>query len=409
MSTPDVRVGIVSWNTAALLGACLDALPAALGDLRAEVVVVDNASGDRSATVATEHGVEVVANGDNEGYARAMNQALAGTEAPVLIALNPDTVPPPGSLATLVAALEGSPSVGVVAPRLVHADGRPQHSAYRFPSVPLAAVVGFVPPRLQRGRLGARWRLEAATAPDPSGPVDWVIGAVHVVRRAALAGAPPYSERWFMYAEDVELCWRLHRAGWSTELVADVVVPHVGNASGAQAWGADRDRRWWGATYDLYAQVRGRGAMRRWAAVNVGAVLLHGATNRVATVPGAEAGGAPPRRCLVAPRPPRPPRPRRGAPSGPSPWPAPVSRRPRRGTRTGGPGPGPSRSGADGRPAGVDGAVVVEQSERTSAGRREALDVTGLAQLAGAAHARPAPGARRRCSRRSGCRRRATR
>jgi N-acetylglucosaminyl-diphospho-decaprenol L-rhamnosyltransferase len=289
MSAPDVRVGIVSWNTAELLDACLTALPGALGPLHAEVVVVDNASSDASVDVAAAHDVQVIVNGANEGYARAMNQALADTVAPVVIALNPDTVPPPGSLAALVEALRATPTAGLVAPRLVHADGRPQHSAYRFPSVALAAVVCFTPPRLQRGRWGERWRLEAAVAPDPSGPVDWVIGAVHVIRRDALAGAAPYSERWFMYAEDLELCWRLANAGWTTELVAEVAVPHIGNASGAQAWGADRDRRWWAATYDLYAQVRGRGAMRRWALVNTAGVVLHLATNRAAALlPGAK-------------------------------------------------------------------------------------------------------------------------
>jgi GT2 family glycosyltransferase len=274
---PDVRIGIVSWNTAALLDACLAALPAALGDLTAEIVVVDNASSDDSVEVAGRHqaaGVQVIVNSTNEGYGRAMNQALAGTAAPVLVALNPDTIPPPGSLAGLVRSLHERPEAALVGPRLVHADGRAQHSAYRFPSLPLAAVVCFTPPRLQRGRWGSRWRLEAATAPDPAGPVDWVIGAVHVVRRGALAGAPPYSERWFMYAEDVELCWRLAEAGWRTELV-DVVVPHVGNAAGAQAWGDERDRRWWGASYDLYARRRGGGAMRRWAAVNTTGALLH--------------------------------------------------------------------------------------------------------------------------------------
>jgi GT2 family glycosyltransferase len=269
----------------------LASLPAALGELVAEVVVVDNASSDDSVDVAGGHrhaGVRVVANRANEGYARAMNQALAGTEAPVLIALNPDTLPPPGSLATLVARMQGAPGTGVVAPRLVHEDGRPQHSAHRFPSVALAAVVCFTPPPLQRGRWGSRWRLEAATALDRSGPVDWVIGAVHVVRRAALDGAPPYSERWFMYAEDLELCWRLARNGWGTELVAQVAVPHVGNAAGAQAWGDDRDRRWWAASYDLYAQVRGPAAMRRWACVNSVGVVLHVAAGSIGgLVPGA--------------------------------------------------------------------------------------------------------------------------
>src|SRR3546814_4289951 len=71
-----------------------------------------------------------------------------------------------------------------------------------------------------------------------------------------------------MYAEDVERCWRLSARGWSTVLAADVAVPHVGNAAGAQAWGSGRDRRWWAASYDLYAQRRGAAASRRWAAVN---------------------------------------------------------------------------------------------------------------------------------------------
>lgn len=279
MNPPEVRVGIVSWNTAGLLDRCLAALPAALGDLRAEVVVVDNASDDDSAAVATRHRVTLLCNDTNQGYARAMNRALAGTEAPVLVALNPDTEPPPGSLAALIDRLRTDPSAGVVVPRLVHPDGRLQHSAYRFPSIPLAAIVCFVPPRWQRGAVGRRWWLEGAARHDRSGPVDWAIGAVHAIRASALAGRSPYSERWFMYAEDVELCWWLARRGWSTVLVAEVTVPHVANASGTQAWGSDRDRRWWAATYDLYAGMHDPMAARRWAAVNTIGVLIHLAAN----------------------------------------------------------------------------------------------------------------------------------
>lgn len=291
MSAPDVRVGIVSWNTADLLDRCLAALPAALGDLSSDVVVVDNASSDHSAEVAQRHGITLVHNARNEGYARGMNRALAGSEADVLIALNPDTEPPPGSLAALVAHLAGDPTAAIAVPRLVHTDGRLQHSAYRFPSVPLAAAVCFVPPRWQRGRFGRRWWLEGAAPHDESGPVDWAIGAVHAIRRSALGGHPPYSERWFMYAEDVELCWRLAGQGWRTDLVADVAVPHTGNASGAQAWGTSRDRRWWAASYDLYALMRGRFAARRWAAVNTAGVLLHLAVNAAGSVlPGRRRG-----------------------------------------------------------------------------------------------------------------------
>lgn len=287
----DVRVGIVSWNTAALLDRCLEALPAALGGLVAEVVVVDNASDDASGAVVEQHGFTLVRNDGNEGYARGMNRALAGTDAPVLIALNPDTEPPPGSLAALVARMEAEPAAGVVVPSLVHLDGRPQHSVYRFPSLALAAVVSFLPPRFHGGRIGQRWCLEGAAPHDTSQPVDWAIGAVHTIRRAALAGRTPYSERWFMYAEDIELCWWLAQHGWDTVLAADIVVPHAGNASGAQAWGTGRERRYWAATYDLYAQVRGSLRARCLALVNTAGVLLHLSANVAGSIPPSPARG----------------------------------------------------------------------------------------------------------------------
>ena len=276
MSAPsgvDVQVGIGSWNVSGLLDQCLAALPAALSPLRARVVVVDNASSDDSVEVAQRHPhVEVIANPDNVGYARGMNQALAGSDAPVLIALNPDTVPPPGSLAALVQALHADAGVALVAPRLVNIDGSTQHSVYRFPS-PAVTAAASLPRRCQQGRIGRRWWLEGASPHDRSTDIDWAIGAVHVIRAAALDGEPPYSERWFMYVEDLELCWRLERAGWRCRLEAEVDVPHVGNASGAQAWGDTRTAVWLRGTYDWYVMARGRWAARRWGVTAVAGLV----------------------------------------------------------------------------------------------------------------------------------------
>ena len=230
-----VRVGIVSWNTAALLNQCLLALPAALAGTDAEVVVVDNDSADASGDVAAPYpGVRVIRNRTNVGYAKAMNQALAGAGSQVLIALNPDTAPPPGSLATLVERLLADPGVGLVAPRLVNPDGTDQYTARCFPGPAGAAAACFVPKRWQGGRIGRRFRLEAAAGPKQPTDIDWAIGAVHVIRAAALHGRPPYDERWFMYVEDVELCWWLAQRGWRRRIEADVTVPHVGNAAGDQ-------------------------------------------------------------------------------------------------------------------------------------------------------------------------------
>jgi len=270
----DVRVGIVSWNTAALLDRCLAALPAALRGLAAEVVVVDNASNDGSADLAARHpGVLVVRNPGNVGYGRAMNQALSGTEAPVLVALNPDTEPGEGSLVRLVMQLRADPTLGLIVPRLLNEDGTDQHSVYRFPSAALAVTVAFAPRRWQRGRLGRDWWLEGFSDHRRTTDVDWAIGAVHVIRAAALEGRPPYSERWFMYVEDLDLCWRLAQRGWRRRLEADIAIPHVGNAAGSQQWGDRRTARWLEATYDWYRSARGGAAMKVWALINLAGLV----------------------------------------------------------------------------------------------------------------------------------------
>jgi GT2 family glycosyltransferase len=271
-----VRVGIVSWNTAALLDGCLSALPAALDGLDATVTVVDNASRDGSRQVAARHaGVRVIANPENLGYARAMNQALAHGDSEVLVALNPDTVPPPGSLTILARRILRAPRVGLMVPRLTNGDGSLQHSVYRFPSPRQAATVLLTPAPVLRGGVGARWWAEGHSPHDAATDIDWAVGAVHVIRTEALAGEAPYDDRSFMYVEDVDLCWRLARRGWRRRFEPDVSVVHIGNASGAQAWGGGRTDQWMAATYDWYRRTFGRAALRRWAAVNATAVSVH--------------------------------------------------------------------------------------------------------------------------------------
>ena len=271
-----VRVGVVAFECADALRDCLAALPAALEGLDAEVVVVDNASTDGSADVAEAAGATVVRADRNEGYARGMNRALAGTDAPVLVALNPDTVPPPGSLARLVAELEGRPDVALVAPRLVHPDGRVQHSVHRFPSLGLALVANLVPATWVPRRVRDRLWLPGAVRPDRSGPCPWATGAVHVLRAAALPD-PPYRERWFMYVEDVDLCARLAEAGWGRWFAADVAVVHVGGVSGQVAFGGRAAHRWWSETYEWYGGRHGGMALRAYAAVNALGMVLRGA------------------------------------------------------------------------------------------------------------------------------------
>jgi N-acetylglucosaminyl-diphospho-decaprenol L-rhamnosyltransferase len=275
-----VRIGIVSWNTGQLLDRCLSSLPASTAGLACDVVVVDNASGDGSADIAARHaGVEVIRNRANVGYARAMNQALThdmgGPGPEVFIALNPDTVAPPRSLVDLTETLLRDPTLGLVVPRLVQENGQLQHSVFRFPSLRLAVVVALLPLRLQRGALARRFWLEGRAPHDRPGDIDWAIGAVHVIRSEAVDPERPYPERWFMYVEDLELCWQLDRTGWRRRLEPDVSILHVGNASGSQAWGAGRLRRILQESYDWYRMHHGLSATCMWAAANLSGAALH--------------------------------------------------------------------------------------------------------------------------------------
>ncbi len=270
------RLGIVSWNTASLLDRCLTTLPLATEDMEVEFVVVDNASSDSSVEVCQKHGVRVMRNAANKGYAVAINQALTtglqwrGVDA--LIALNPDTECPPGSLTALVEALLAEPDVGLVVPRLRNLDGTMQHSVYRFPSAAVSTAASVMPTRMHNGRIARRLWLEGAPSPERPCDIDWAIGAVHVMRPAAVESPHPYSERWFMYVEDLDLCWRLHERRWRCVFHPEVEITHVGNAAGAQAWGRDRTRRWLSSTYDWYGLRRGVWAARRWAMVNTAGV-----------------------------------------------------------------------------------------------------------------------------------------
>ena len=255
-----------------MLDPCLTSLAAAADGLDYRIVVYDNASSDGSAAIAAAFPrVQVIEGPENIGYSRAMNRALSDAEGrfEVLMALNPDTACPPGSLRRLCDALLSEPDLGLVVPALQYPDGSHQPSVYRFPSVAVTAAASFLPLALQRGPLGRRFGLEAAgPAPAPA-DIDWAIGAVHVIRSAARPGGPVYNERWFMYAEDLDLCWTMRTGGWRRRIHPEVVVTHIGNASGSQAWGWRRTERWLSATYDWYGFRHGGPAARRWAAANV--------------------------------------------------------------------------------------------------------------------------------------------
>jgi N-acetylglucosaminyl-diphospho-decaprenol L-rhamnosyltransferase len=274
MTAPPVTVAIVSFNTRDLLLRCLGSLAGDVKAGRARVVVVDNGSSDGSvdAVRAGAPWAEVIERPDNPGFGAAVNLVARHSDSPWLVAANADVALAPGALRELLAAA-GGPEVGALAPRLVSADGATQHSVWPLPTVGQAVVFALGVPHLWPG-LGERLCLEGWWDPETARTVPWAIGAFLLLRRRAFDAVGGFDERQWMYAEDLDLGWRLRDAGYRTRYVPRALAAHAAGAATATAFGDDRRRRFTRAGYVTIARRRSPSTARIIAAVNVTGAAL---------------------------------------------------------------------------------------------------------------------------------------
>jgi GT2 family glycosyltransferase len=225
VNEPVLSVVILTWNSCALLDACLAALPAATASLASETIVVDNGSTDGTVEwLARRTDLITILNPSNRGVAPARNQGIRAARGAFLALLDDDTVAAPGALATLVAHLKATPEVGLAGPKLVGPDGNLQYSCRRFPTL-LDKLLRRLPQRFGGAvadDVELRWWDHASVR-----AVDYVIGACQVIRRTALDEVGLLDERIFYGPEDVDLCLRLQRAGWRVDYVPQAVIMHL--------------------------------------------------------------------------------------------------------------------------------------------------------------------------------------
>lgn len=267
---------VVNYEAGDHLRRCVRALRAQGPD---QIVVVDNGSSDGSARRLREDcpEVTVVEPGANLGYARAANLGTAACDGDVVMVCNPDVEVAPGAWDVVRGVFEREPDVAAVGPRVRNPDGSTYPSARRVPSTGVA--VG-------HGALGLVWPANPCTRryreldADPlvARDVDWVSGAALWLRRSALDAVGGWDERFFMYAEDLELGWRLRGAGFRIRYEPAAVVTHVQGVSTAAR--ADRmilehhrsayrfaEKRWHGARRALLAPAAAYLALRAGAAI----------------------------------------------------------------------------------------------------------------------------------------------
>lgn len=233
----DVTAVVVSWNVRDLLRRCLASLQEAKAEgLALEAVVVDNASHDGSADLVRSEfpWARLVENPDNAGFSRGCNQGAALGQGRSLLLLNPDAWLAPGSLAKMVRYLDSHPEVGVAGPRTFGCDGSLQSSRRRFPTAATAFLESTtVQHHFPALSLFRRYYCEDLPE-DQEQQVDWLTGACLLIRRAAWEQVGPLDERFFMYFEETDWCWRAHHAGWRAVYLPDAEAHHAGGGSSAQ-------------------------------------------------------------------------------------------------------------------------------------------------------------------------------
>ena len=229
---PEIAVVLVSHNTRELL---LDALVSVRG--AREVVVVDNASTDDSVAVVRRAfpEVKVVESPVNVGYGAAANLGIAACSSPFVLLLNSDVVKRPGALSALTAHLERNPRAGLVGPRLVNPDGTLQRSCFAFLGTARLAVEKSALGRWLAAVPGLRRWLVHQGPYDRSRKVPWVLGAALAIRREAFDDVGGFDPSFFLYGEEVDLCYRLWKAGWEVHYTPAATVEHLGGGSTAAA------------------------------------------------------------------------------------------------------------------------------------------------------------------------------
>jgi GT2 family glycosyltransferase len=222
---PLVAVVIVSHESREVLLAALASVSAHAG-VPHEVVVVDNASGDGTveAVRAAFPAASVLANAENAGFARACNQGLGASTAPLVLFLNPDAELTEGALPALVSRLEATPGAAAAGPLTRNPDGTVQVST----GPDLGLVSEWRQRRLVRGvaarRPAALAEAEALHARERD--VDWVSGACLLARREDLVAVGGFDERFFLYEEDADLCRRLRARGRRVLFTPAATVRH---------------------------------------------------------------------------------------------------------------------------------------------------------------------------------------
>lgn len=239
LNPPDLSVVILNWNARPYLVACLKSILEQQWRHKIETIVVDNHSQLDDSVVVVKRdfpGVTLIENPHNSGFGAGNNLGWQKSRGRYLLFLNPDTIVEEGALDTLLDWMEAHPEVGALGPRMTFPDGELQHSSRAFPSFGAGLFRNSFLGRLWPNNPWSRGYLMADADRTQERAVDWLSGSAILARREALqainTGPGPWDEDFFMYCEDIDLCYRLMLRGWPRFYVpAATIQHHIGKSS----------------------------------------------------------------------------------------------------------------------------------------------------------------------------------
>jgi GT2 family glycosyltransferase len=225
---------VVTYESRDFIHDCLESIYRTATGWIAECWVVDNASRDGTASLVHDEflQVRVIANRENVGFGRAVNAAARQADGEFLLVLNPDTVVEPGAIAELVTFLRHRPQAGVCGPKVTGPDGNFRYDCRRGFPTPMNAFGYFsgldriFPYSHLLGGYHRRW-----LSPDLEVTTDCVSGSCLLLRRSAFQSVGGFDEDYFLFGEDIDLCWRLRQAGHEIWYVPAACVIHAKGAS----------------------------------------------------------------------------------------------------------------------------------------------------------------------------------
>ncbi|HMT11228.1 MAG TPA: glycosyltransferase family 2 protein [Ignavibacteria bacterium] len=267
----DISVIIVTWNSSAEIIDCVRSVTAAAKGINLELIIIDNSSKDDSFALANKIDfpkLTTVQNSENLGYTKAVNQGINLAKGKYVLLLNPDTVLSESSIHEMLNFMENNPPYGACAPKMMNPDGTLQYSVRNFPTYWRMfcefSLLAYIFPK---SKLFGSWKAKYMDY-NAEQDIEQPMAAAFMIRSVLLKKVDNMDERFRMFFNDVDLCKKVHDAGFKIRLLPTSVVIHE-HGSSIKKDRANMIRIWNEDCAKYFEKHFGRGFLLMWLKLNL--------------------------------------------------------------------------------------------------------------------------------------------